>query len=133
MHLYYTMQQDTTINRVSLITDTKLYTLRRDDLPPLRFRGIKLEECDTRTHDSTRWVEVRIYRTQGGRYILRVCHRTQWQGESDTLRAWSLSDPTEIRDYLRDDLGHIPDEVYYMLERLNDMPEFAGIWMEEVA
>jgi EXLDI family protein len=110
----------------------KLYTLRRDDLPPLRFRGEIIDEASTHTHQTTRWVDVTVYRTQGGRYILRIRHRTQWQGESDTLRAWSLSRPADIRDYLREDLGHIPGEVSRMLSRLEELPDFRGIWMEEV-
>ncbi len=111
-----------------------LYTLRRDDMPPLRFRGEVIDESDTFNPlgSSTRWVEVTVYRTQGGRYVLRVRHRTQWQGESDTLRAWSLSRPVEIRDYLRDDLGYIPDDISRMLSRLEELPEFAGIWVEDV-
>ena len=110
----------------------KLYTLRRDNLPPLRFRGEVIDESSTHTHQSTRWVEVTVYRTAGGRYIIRVRHRTQWQGESDTLRAWSLSRPADIRDYLRDDLGCIPDDISRMLSRLEELPEFRGIWIEEV-
>ncbi len=110
----------------------KLYTLRRDDMPPLRFRGEVVDEASTHTHQTTRWVEVTVYRTQGGRYILRIRHRTQWQGESDTLRAWSLSRPADIRDHLREDLGYIPDDVSRMLSRLEELPEFRGIWVEEV-
>jgi len=122
--------QDTTQDTPTL----KLYTLRRDDLPPLRFRGEVIDESDTfnPVDSSTRWVEVTVYRTAGGRYILRVAHRTQWQGESDTLRAWSLSRPSDIRDHLREDLGHIPDDVSRMLSRLEELPEFRGIWVEEV-
>lgn len=112
----------------------QLYTLRRDDLPPLRFWGAKIDQADTFNplDSSTRWVEVRVYRTRGGRYILRVVHRTQWQGEHSVLRAWSLATPADIRERLVDDLGHIPDEISRMLERLDALPEFSGIWVEEV-
>jgi EXLDI family protein len=109
-----------------------MYTLRRDDKPPLRFRGRQIAYADTADRNSTRWTEVTVYRTVGGRCVLYIREVSQWQNEGTSRWGWTVSRPAEIPDLIEKTLDCIPDEVSRMLSRLDEMPEFAGIWVEEV-
>jgi len=109
-----------------------MYTLRRDDKPPLRFRGRQIAYADTADRNSTRWTEVTVYRTKGGKCVLYIREVSQWQGEGTSRWGWTVSCPEEIPDLIRSTLDCIPDEVSRMLSRLDEMPEFHGIWVEEV-
>jgi EXLDI family protein len=109
-----------------------MYTLRRDDKPPLRFRGRQLAYADTAGPNSTRWTEVTVYRTAGGKCVLYIREVSQWQGEGTSRWGWTVSRPTEIPDYIRSTLDCMPEDISRMLSRLEEMPEFHGIWVEEV-
>jgi hypothetical protein len=65
----------------------KKYTLRRDGRPPITLNGTLIGEGTDKTHDSSRWEVVRIYRSIRGRYVVQVIHLTCWQGEQDTRDA----------------------------------------------
>ena len=77
------------------------YKIRRDGERALAFTGRIIGSADDKSHNSTRWEAVTIYRTASGRIVVEVEDRTQWQGESDHVRADSFSTATGAIGYLR--------------------------------
>ena len=77
------------------------YKIRRDGERALAFSGRIIGQADNKDHNSTRWEEVTIYRTASGRVVVEVEDRTQWQGESDHVRADSFATATGAISYLR--------------------------------
>lgn len=84
------------------------YELERTGDRPLAFEGELLAEASTRTTDgfgSSRWHEMAVYRTHGGRIVLAVTWRTRWQGELDHHDVWILDTADEVADALK---GYAP-------------------------
>ena len=77
------------------------YKIRRDGERALAFTGRIIGQADDKDHNSTRWEAVTIYRTASGRVVAKVEDRTQWQGESDHVRADSFLTVSEAINYLR--------------------------------
>ena len=77
------------------------YKIRRDGERALAFSGRIIGQADNKDHNSTRWTTVTIYRTASGRIVAKVHDRTQWQGESDHVRADSFKTVSEAIGYLR--------------------------------
>jgi EXLDI family protein len=77
------------------------YKIRRDGERALAFSGRIIGSADDKDHNSTRWTNVTIYRTASGRVVVEVEDRTQWQGESDHVRADSFGTATGAISYLR--------------------------------
>ena len=77
------------------------YKIRRDGERALAFSGRIIGSADDKDHNSTRWTTVTIYRTASGRVVVKVEYRTQWQGESDHVRADSFGTATGAISYLR--------------------------------
>ena len=77
------------------------YKIRRDGERALAFAGRIIGSADDKSHNSTRWEAVTIYRTASGRIVVEVEDRTQWQGESDHVRADSFATATGAISYLR--------------------------------
>ena len=60
------------------------FTLPRTGDRPLQFDGDQLAATDSRQSQGpcqTRWYELSLYRTDGGKYAVAIGYRTQWQGE----------------------------------------------------
>jgi hypothetical protein len=69
------------------------YTVR-DNEQTLDFTGVLLAEKDSRVQTKNRWIELRLYRTQAGSYVLEGIGRTTVPGEID--RCWAqVSDEPE--------------------------------------
>lgn len=62
-------------------------TLERTGQRPLVFTGELIKTESTRRHNSSRWTDMSIYRTAGGKYVASMYHATCWQGEHDTCTA----------------------------------------------
>ena len=77
------------------------YKIRRDGERALAFSGRIIGQGSDWTHNSTRWTTVTIYRTESGRVVAKVHDRTQWQGESDHVRADSFATASGAIGYLR--------------------------------
>jgi len=61
----------------------KQYSIERDGKRNLTFQGDLLGTGGGYRNDcGGRWTEIEIYRTKGGKFILSIVGRTQWQGES---------------------------------------------------
>ena len=71
------------------------YVIARDNDTDLRFSGELLasqsssldKESSASSGTTGRWTELRLYRTQSGKYICEQVGRTQWQGERDCCKA----------------------------------------------
>ena len=110
------------------------HIIKRDGLPPISFTGEKIGAGSTRGHNTTRWTNVDIFRTQGGRYIVSVSRLTQWEGESDHRQASSLASPAEVIEHLKEGLDELGSASQEAVERaVKEDPLFAAAWIEEVA
>lgn len=62
----------------------------RDDDRDLKFTGELVASASSRTTDgptSNRWVELKLYRTQGGKLVCSRVGRTRWANETDRHNA----------------------------------------------
>ena len=114
------------------------YKIRRDGERALAFSGRIIGSADDKDHNSTRWTTVTIYRTASGRIVVEVEDRTQWQGESDHVRADSFKTVSEAINYLRnsgdyDIEGYLSPEAQEAIEDAakND-EEFATAFTETI-
>ena len=60
------------------------FTLPRTGDRPLQFDGELIAETDSRQQQGpcqNRWYELALYRTDGGKHVVAIGYRTQWQGE----------------------------------------------------
>lgn len=100
---------------------------------PLRFTGILISEGTNKTPESNRWANVRIYRTKGGKVVVWVERRTQWQGERDNDAAMSFTTAGEAIDWLRKEDGSFGISSQDAIERAAAKDqEFAAAWTEDV-
>lgn len=80
-------------------------TLKRTGKAPLRFKGELLEESEGERvggRENNRWHELAVYRTPGGKYVVRIGYRTRWQGELGRDNAEIVAKPEEVAAVLRD-------------------------------
>ena len=66
------------------------YRVERDGQTDLQFTGVCLADASNRAVDgpaSNRWTEIRIYRTEAGRYVTSVVGVSCWQGETNRYTA----------------------------------------------
>ena len=61
--------------------------LTRTDKRPLVFSGREIASETTKTHDSNRWHNVKIYETNSGKIVVGIARITCWQGERDFYQA----------------------------------------------
>ena len=76
-------------------------TLPRTGLAPLRFSGELLAEADgyrVRGREQNRWHELAVYKTPGGKWVVRIAFRTQWQGELDYDHAEIVTEASAVED-----------------------------------
>jgi hypothetical protein len=107
--------------------------IKRDGLPPISFTGEVIGTGSTRTHNSTRWTTVDIYRTKGNRYIAAISRLTCWQGESDHREAKSCELASEIIDYLKGENDFLGDASQESVEEATKHDaNFAEVWVEKV-
>jgi arylamine N-acetyltransferase len=98
------------------------YTLSRTGDVPLKFEGEHLAGISTQQgpggKDRNRWYEVDLYRTRGGKYVLKVHFMTLWQGEQFVIHVILCDDTAGVRkalidfDPTRDAAGYPPGEAY---------------------
>ncbi|MBS3949739.1 MAG: hypothetical protein KGZ53_03630 [Peptococcaceae bacterium] len=82
----------------------KEYTLTRTGDRPLQFSGECIAAADGKYHagqEQNRWHEMSVYRTMGGKYVVEVAYRTQWQGEEAHYRAAICETIEEVITSLR--------------------------------
>lgn len=101
----------TETERATLGTRTQ-YRLARDGDRDLTVTGWRLAaEDDKRSRagrgqpasDATRWTEVALYLTEGGRLVCARSHYTCWQGEREHHAAAVVDSPEAALTWLRED------------------------------
>jgi hypothetical protein len=73
----------------------KEFTITRDNERDLVFTGEQIAAVSSSPNNASssysgstgRWTELRLYRTQGGKYVCETVGRTQWEKEHDRHRA----------------------------------------------
>ncbi len=88
------------------MSETGKFKLWRDGQKDLEFEGVELASVDNRSHQGekeSRWTELALYRTRGGKYVLHRKDRTCWQGEED-------SETAEVFDTVSDLVDEITEE-----------------------
>ena len=116
------------------------YKIRRDGERALAFTGRIIGQADDKDHNSTRWTTVTIYRTASGMVVVEVEDRTQWQGESDHVRADSFLTAAGAISYLRflngEDYNYGPNLSPEAQEAIEDAAkndeEFASAFTETI-
>jgi hypothetical protein len=81
-----------------------MFTLTRTGDAPLRFEGALVAQagdCDRGGRELTRWHELTLYRTEGGRHVLAVNFMTRWGGERDVSTVEIVDSPEAVVDMLR--------------------------------
>lgn len=74
------------------------YTLEVDNAPAIRFRGEHIAHASSKSPDNeSRWTELDLYRTAGGKYICHTVGLTCYQGESDRYAATVCESLDEVR------------------------------------
>lgn len=113
--------------------------IRRTGFPPLQFKSVQSWEATSRNHKSTRWTDVRIYRTVGGRYVAEVRSLTLWEGEQDFSKAQSFASAQEVIEWLKDDDGRLGRVSQEAVDRASGMsgsgeadPGFVEVFVEVV-
>lgn len=78
--------------------------LKRTGLRPLVFEGESLAEADgfrRGNNEPTRWHEIAVYRTEGGRYLVSITFRSRWAGEDSQYFVGDAGDGGDIEAILR--------------------------------
>lgn len=113
--------------------EIKEVTLTRTGQPPLRFKGVLLGVGSTRGQSSTRWTEVSIHRTSGGKFVACVARRTQWENEHDHVDAKASSTAAEVIGWLGGSEGTLgPASQKAVEQAAQSDPAFAAAWQERV-
>ena len=116
--------------------DMEKFTIKRDGLPPIAFNGEVLAKADNTTQNgnrANRWIEVTIFRTQGGKYVASLDRYTRSEGESDRRAAVSRENAAGIIEWLKEDgdeLGSVSQEAVEMAAKAD--PAFSAAWVEVV-
>lgn len=112
-------------------------TLFRDDEKHLRFVGEVIAEASSRSHEGptqSRWTELALYRTAGGKLVVARIRRTCWQGEEDQCAAEVCADPAGVVRWLMEDSdGRILDVHHRLITRAaTEDPRFGDAAVEHV-
>lgn len=75
--------------------------LRRTGDIDLVFRGVLLAEQSTYEDGLARWAELRIWRTDSGKYVMQRLGRTTVEGEVDKNTTRIVVDPNRLAEALR--------------------------------
>jgi len=113
------------------------FTIHRNSFQPLKFSGILIGEADNSVsrdgNSSTRWVEIRIWRTKGNQYVTSITRRTRWQGECDYVTAGCYATADDAIASLKDDEGRLGVASQAAVEKAASADEgFASAFVEEV-
>ena len=98
----------------------KQTTLTRSVKRPLVFIGALTASATTKEHDSTRWVNVEVYETEAGMWIVGIARITCWQGERDSFSAEVFTAPEKVVDYIEEEVASVAPEI---AEKLNILEE----------
>jgi len=93
----------------------------RDATRHIEFTGVELASVSSNEDGKSRWIELSLYKTRGGMYVLAGCGKSVVPGETDRPWVQQSEDPYGIIDRLylfNDDTGakYIPRTSRRLLE-----------------
>lgn len=100
------------------------------------FEGEELANVTSQSEEKARWIELRLFRTVGGTYVLAGCGRSTVKGEVDRNWVQLAEEPAGVIDrlYMISDEGarYMPHTSRRLLEDACDVDEeIRRAWMEE--
>lgn len=113
------------------------YEISRDGQRPLRFTGTLIVQDNNQPSfglNQNRWTDIALYRTKGGKFVIRVKQISQWANEKNSCRAAALDTAAEVIAWLAaDNDGHLGRLSQAILEKAaKQLPEFNEAYAEEV-
>lgn len=108
-----TMPEAETIDDIDEDNDMETIELARDNGPDVRFQGEQIASASSWHYEgprNTRWTELTLYRTSGGKLVCHEVGRTLWQGERDRRAVHVADTEAEIIDAVG--FGRLAKELY---------------------
>lgn len=108
-----TMPEAETIDDIDEDNDMETIELARDSGPDVRFQGEQIASASSWHYEgqrNTRWTELTLYRTSGGKLVCHEVGRTLWQGERDRRAIHITDTEAELIDAVG--YGRLAKELY---------------------
>ena len=90
----------TTIKRVDHVEPVSIqWLVPRTGQGPLAFSGRLLAQALGERQlgiEQTRYHEIAIYETDGGKFVVQITYRSKWEGETDHYVADFFTDPADV-------------------------------------
>jgi hypothetical protein len=108
--------------------------VKRDGEKDLSFTGQLVASASSQWvngKDQTRWNEIEVYQTAGGKWVYSRAYITRWQGEACSNEAHIFETAEQLVDYLAEGgLTPIGKEILEQLAKVN--PDFERLEVEEI-
>ena len=78
------------------------HSVPRSNDRPLRFEGELVAERDGKTVGLKQWHHVRLYHTQGGKWVVAVSYRSTWPRDMPDDMAMVCDDPVQVATVLNE-------------------------------
>jgi hypothetical protein len=112
------------------------YELKPSSGRTIRFKGKELASASgawVGGREQSRWTDLALYKTTGGRYVLWICYHTQWQGEQNCYTAHVCQTAEDVYARLEDqegELGRLDTQLLQEAAKLD--PALDAVATEEV-
>ena len=93
---------------------SKAWTVDRSDASTLKFKGRRIASASGRWHngqEQNRFYKLKLYRTDGGRYVCAREYVSFWQGEHGRVEAEAVTDDEAVIAYFG--FGELAKEIYH--------------------
>lgn len=104
--------------------------VHRDGQRDLVFQGAKIAGTSNMHRDDTRWTELVMWKTAGGKYVIQRQYITRWQGERDTVEAHVFDSVDAIREHYGDELPNL--DYALISEAVETCPELDELLVDEI-
>ena len=107
--------------------------IHRGNMKDLVFTGEEIASASNKWingQDQSRWEDLTLYRTTGGKYVLQREYCTQWQGESGSDDAEIFDNVAELNEHFRAGISNIEYEL--IQEGKKTCPELDEILVDEL-
>ena len=104
--------------------------IHRDGQRDLAFQGVLVAETDIQHRDDTRWLELKMWKTQAGKYVIQRKHITRWQGERDTVEAEVFDTVEALREHYGNEISNL--EYSMISDAAETCPELDELLVDEI-